>query len=97
MKNKTLCFFDSCFGNKPPKQIWKLMKKIEKQSKISKCPIKIIVNKKQFQFLESECGVFSMWFLISRLRGDSCNYLFNKSTKIINDTTINKKRKKYFR
>jgi len=96
LKNRTLCFFDSV-GDKPPKPVWRLMKKIEKQSKAMKCPIKIIVNKKQFQFEDSECGIFSLWFLISRLRGDSCDYLFKKSQKEINDKNINKLRKKYFR
>jgi len=93
LKNRTLCFFDSV-GDKPPMPVWRLMKKIEKQSKQMKCPIKIVVNKKQFQYKDSECGVYSLWFLISRLRGKSCDFLFKNP---ISDAKMNKNRKKFFR
>lgn len=96
MKDRTICFFDST-SDKPPKPVWRLIKKIVSQSKSMGCPLKIVINKRQFQFEGSECGVFSLWFLISRLRGDSCDYLFKKSQKQINDKNINKLRKKYFR
>lgn len=93
LKNRTLCFFDSV-GDKPPKPVWRLIKKMEKQSKAMKCPIKIIVNKKQFQYDNASCGVWSLFFIISRLQGKSCNYIFNSKTT---DKIMYKKRKEYFR
>ena len=93
MENKTLCFFDSV-GDKPPKEVWRLMKKIEKQSRVLKCPIKIIVNKKQFQFDNSSCGIWSLYFIIQRLKGTTCNTVFNSK---VSDKLMYKKRKQYFR
>ena len=93
MKDRTICFFDST-SDKPPKPVWRLIKKIVAQSKLMGCPLKIVVNKRQFQFQDSECGVYSLWFLISRLRGDSCDYLFKNS---ISDEKMNKNRNKFFR
>jgi len=93
MKDRTICFFDSV-GDKPPKPVWRLIKKIASQAKTMGCPLKIVVNKRQFQFKDSECGVYSLWFLISRLRGDSCNYLFKSP---ISDDKMNKNRNKFFR
>jgi hypothetical protein len=93
LKDRTLCFFDSV-GDKPPMQVWKLIKRIEKQSKAMKCPIKIIVNKKQFQFDNASCGVWSIWHIISRLRGESCSYIYNRTAT---DKLMYKKRKEYFR
>ena len=93
MKDRTICFFDSV-GDKPPMPVWRLIKKIAAQAKSMGCPLKIVVNKRQFQFKDSECGVYSLWFLISRLRGDSCDYLFKNA---ISDKKMNKNRKKFFR
>jgi len=93
LKDRTICYFDSV-GDKPPKPVQRLIKKIVAQSKIMKCPLKVVVNKRQFQYEDSECGVYSLWFLISRLRGDSCDYLFKNT---ISDAKMNKNRKKFFR
>jgi len=96
LENRTICFFDSV-GEKPPVQIWRLIKRIEKQSSKSIAPLKVIVNQKKYQYFNSACGVFSLWFIISRLKGRSCDFLFNMNKKLINDRTINERRKLYFR
>lgn len=97
LSNKTICFFDSV-GEKPPKEIEKLMKELIQSAK-EKYNIKLkkIINCTQYQYGNSACGVFSLWFIISRLKGESCKIIFNKSKDKINDNTINNMRKKYFR
>lgn len=93
LQNRTLCFLDSV-GDKPPMPVWRLMKKIEKQSKEMKCPVKLVVNKKQFQYDNASCGVWCLWHIISRLNGKSCSYLYNSKAT---DKLMYKKRKEYFR
>lgn len=93
LKNKTICFFDSV-GTEPPKEVQKFMKKIIKQAKGLGITLKPIINKKQHQNLNNECGVYSLYFIISRLEGKSCDYINNK---IIRDKEMNKYRKKFFR
>jgi hypothetical protein len=92
LKGKTICFFDSN-GDKPPKEIRQLIKKIKTSAKASNINLKTIINEKQHQFKDSECGVYSMYFLASRLSGKSCDFLFDK---IIKDDSMNKKRKVFF-
>ena len=97
LSNKTICYFDSV-GMKPPKEIKKLIKQlIESAKEKYNVKLKKIINCKQYQYGNSACGVFSLWFIISRLNGETCNNLFNKSLKVINDKNINGLRKKYFR
>lgn len=97
LNNKTICFFDSV-GDKPPKEITKLIKElIYSAKKEYNIKLKKIINCTQYQYGNSACGVFSLWFIISRLKGETCNNLFNKSLKVINDKSINNLRNKYFR
>lgn len=95
IKDKTICFFDSV-GEEPPKEIKKLLNNLKKSCK-SNYDIKmnIIINNKQFQFDNSSCGVWSLWHIISRLNGKSCDYIYNKGS--ITDKLMYKKRKEYFR
>lgn len=94
MINRTVCFFDSS-GDEPQEPVKRLLKKIEKQSKEMKCPVKVVINKKQFQYDNSSCGIYSLFFIITRLNGKSCNYLF--TTNHMKDKVMHKKRKEYFR
>lgn len=93
LNNKTICFFDSV-GDEPPKEVKKFMNKIIKQAKTINLNLKPIINKKQHQRLNNECGVYSLYFIISRLEGKSCEYINNK---IVRDKEMNKYRQKYFR
>ena len=93
LNNKTICFFDSV-GENPPKEVKQFMNKIIKQAKGLGIKLKQIINDKQHQKLDTECGVFSLHFIISRLEGKSCDYINNN---IIKDKEMNKYRKKYFR
>lgn len=93
LKNKTICFFDSV-GDEPPKEVKKFMNKIIKQAKGLGIKLKQVINGKQHQYGNSECGVYSLYFITSRLQGKSCNHINNK---IIKDKEMNKYRKKFFR
>ena len=96
LKDKTICFFDSS-SDKPPKEIKKLITQLKRSCKKEyKTDMKIIINEKQFQYDNSSCGIYSLFFIISRLEGKSCNYLFDKNSKIC-DKLMYKKRKEYFR
>lgn len=97
LKDKTICFFDSV-GEKPPKEIKKLLNQLKSSCKKGyNIKMNVIINEKQFQYDNSSCGIWSLWHIISRLNGKSCNYLYNKDSKTCNDNLMYKKRKEYFR
>ena len=86
--DKTICFFDSA-GDNPPKEVKKFINKIKKQSK----NLKIIINSKELQKDNSSCGIWALYHIISRLKGKSCNQIYNGG---VNDNLMYKKRKEYF-
>ena len=93
-KKRDIYYLDS-YGEKIPRQINKFSNKIKKQSlKIgNKKEYKLIVNKRRHQFSESECGMYSLYFIIQMLKG----YSFNKFLKKrIRDKYMIKLRKIYF-
>lgn len=94
MNDRTICFFDSV-GTSPPLPIINLIKEIINQSIKMGCPLKLVINKKQYQKDNSSCGVWALWHIVSRLKGKSCNYIYNG--KNFNDKLMYKKRKEYFR
>ena len=87
LNENTICFFDSV-GNKPHSEIKKFIRNLSKQKKFT-----IIINDNEHQLGNNECGVYALYFLISRLNGKSCNYI-NK--KIIRDSEMSKNRLIYF-
>jgi len=93
LNDKTICFFDST-GDTPPPEITELINKLVKQCKDIEVlsPITVI-NKNQHQYSGSECGIYSLFFIIQRLSGKSCINIFNN---IINDEAMNKNRKEFF-
>ena len=93
LKGGTICFFDSV-GDEPPKEVKKLMNKLIKQAKSIGVKLKPIVNDTQHQRGNNECGVYSLYFIVSRLQGKSCDYLNKKK---IGDSQMNKYRGKLFR
>jgi len=101
-------FFDS-FGKKPKKRIRIFIKKIFNQmyknmynkdidynnlSNINFKNFKIKYNKNQHQFKNSECGVYSINFIIRLLNGEKFNNITNN---ILKDNFMNNCRKTYFR
>ena len=94
LQNKTICFFDSV-GSRPPKQVMNLIKKMIKQAKSMGIKLKLITNMHKKQYSMTECGVFSCYFLISRLQGQSCDAIFKN--KKVGDKLMKQKRCEYFR
>lgn len=94
LENKTICFFDSV-GTKPPKQVMVLVRRMMKQARSMGIKLKLIMNTHKRQFSNTECGIFSCYFLISRLQGQSCDVIFKD--KKVSDKLMKKKRCEYFR
>ena len=93
-KKREIYYLDS-YGEKIPRQINKFANKVKKQSlKIgNKKEYKLIENKRRHQFSESECGMYSLYFIIQMLKG----YPFSKFLKKrIKDKYMIKLRKIYF-
>ena len=59
-------YFDS-YGIKPPKQIARFMRSLTLQDP----KMKLHFNARRFQFGNTECGMYSMYFIIRMLSGDS--------------------------
>lgn len=86
-------YWDS-YGYQPPKEVIKLMKKLHKQAKqIGLKNIKCQVNKYRHQYKNSECGMYSSWFIIEQLEGRSFD---DVCQHIIRDDDMNQKRRVFY-
>ena len=95
IKKNQIYFFDST-GYKPENEIMNLKEQIKKWC-ITNNPNKKVDmqwNQVKHQFKNSECGVYSVNFIIRMLKGDSFNKISNNPTF---DDDINKCRDTYFR
>lgn len=90
--DNTLCFYDSV-GTFPPYQISNFIKRLINQANDINIKLNLYINSIEHQTGNNECGVYSLYFLISRLEGKTCNDIFNNK---INDKEMNKYRKKFF-
>ena len=93
-KRGEIYYLDS-YGEKIPRQIKKFANKVKKQSlKIGKKKeYKLLENKKEHQYKDSECGMYSLYFIIQMLKGVT----FKKFTsKRIKDSYMMKLIKIYF-
>ena len=86
--NKGIYYFDS-YGLKPPKEVDILMKRLQKQCNKLNKNIKTHYNNKQHQFKNSECGVYSMNFIIQLLKGVEFDTIIKN---IIKDDNMHKNR-----
>jgi hypothetical protein len=95
LKSKEIYFFDS-FAKQPGERIQKFGDKFlnEFSGGGNSKQNNIIYNKIRHQFSNSECGVYSMNFIIRLLQGESFNDITGNITK---DTDMNACRKSYFR
>ena len=93
IKKREIYYLDS-YGEKIPKQINKFANKVKKQANALNLPKFILhENKRRHQFSDSECGMYSLYFIIQMLKNDN----FKKFTKQrINDKYMKKLRKIYF-
>ena len=60
------CYYFDSYGYEPPKQIATFMKWLTTQDP----QMKLMYNARRFQHLGSECGMYSMYFIIRMLSGD---------------------------
>ena len=85
-------YFDS-YGNKPPKNITKFVKKIKKQGKKLGKEFIFLYNDYSHQKEDSQCGMFCIHFIKEMLR-------LKNFKKVLNSNLTDKKmvhlRKKYF-
>jgi hypothetical protein len=89
-----VCYYDSV-GDRSPKEIAKFMKMIKPNDK----NFKVQRNTKQQQFQNSECGVFSMMFIILCLNNPNESYLNTISRMYVDkkDILINQQRQFLYR
>lgn len=88
-------YFSDSTGTRPPKEVNIFMKSLESyiQQKTNNTNIDVRYNKTQHQKGNSECGVYSINFILRLLKGKS----FDKITKKrLDDNQVNKCRIKYF-
>ena len=81
-------YYDSV-ANRPPKEVIKFVNKLSTQHK----SITLHINNKKEQKGNTECGVFSMYFIINML--NDSNFFFKRQNDI-NDKTMATCRKSYF-
>ena len=70
-----------------------MLKLADKFQKRNKKPT-LIFNDKRHQFGGSECGMYSMYFILKRLSGDN---MYNIAKKKITDNDMNKLRDIFYR
>ena len=96
---KEVCYFDS-YGENPPKEVKTLAKRILKQSEELSDKFndfkgfKFKVCSKRHQYSNSECGVYSLYFIIQLLKDERDSSYFSKNR--ISDEYVKKFRDIYF-
>lgn len=85
-------YFDSV-GDPPHKQIKKLMNTIKEQGKKLNIDFVQHINKKQHQFGDTECGMYSLYFIINMLRDVSFETFEHEH---FTDELMEEFREKYF-
>ena len=93
LNKKSVYYFDS-YGNSPPSEVEKLIERLQKQAKELGFEIDYQYNQVRHQYENSECGVYSMYFIIQLLEHKKT---FNDiQKKRITDNFMNNKRNYYF-
>lgn len=92
IKKKFIVYFDSN-GNKPPKQVTKLMNEIKNQGKQLGIDFKLYNNEIEHQKSESECGMYCLYFIIEMLKDKDIEYFLENK---IDDKEVFVLRNKYF-
>lgn len=90
--HQTIYYYDS-YGENPIKNIYNYLYMLKNKFKDHYTNYKIIENEHRAQYGDSECGVYSIDFIVRMLQGES----FNKITsERLSDQVINNKRNYYF-
>ena len=91
-KHNEINYYDS-YGSLPTNLISKFIKKLSDNYLKNNLKTKLIYNDKRHQFGGSECGMYSMNFILERLYG---NTMYNISSRKISDKSMNELRKKLY-
>jgi hypothetical protein len=93
LNKKKVYYFDS-YGTEPPDEVKKLVDRIQEQGREMGMEIEYDYNTTRHQYQNSECGVYSMYFITQLLEGKKTFDGIEKST--LKDEFINSKRKYYY-
>lgn len=100
LKKKKIYYFDS-YGENPDHRVVKFIKRIENfmndnkfyKNKYNNIKVEIKYNQLRHQYGNSECGVYSINFILRLLKGESFEEI---NSQIIKDSSVNKCRNEYF-
>ena len=92
IKKQFIIYFDSN-GNKPPGKVTKFVNDVKSQGKQLGIDFKYYENDIEHQETESECGMFSLYFIVEMLKDKNPTYFLENK---INDEEVFKLRNKYF-
>ena len=93
LKSCQIQFFDS-YGKKPLTQVCKWITNINNKIKQKKGkPFTVLWNPHRHQYANSECGVYTLNFIIKRLEGNSFKSIVNNQIK---DEAMNRRRSTLF-
>lgn len=92
LKEGKIYYFDS-YASPPTKEIQRLVKNIQMQGKMLGKEFEFIQNKIVHQMKNSECGMYSLYFIIQMLKNNDFQHFENKR---ITDEKMEKLRYKYF-
>ena len=96
INKKFIYFFDSV-GDLPPKEIYKFVDNVVNQGLKLNMEFKFLMNHPvEHQFKNTECGMYSLYFIIKMIEGANYKKSFLNKKNIIRDTEMNKLRKKFF-
>lgn len=93
LNKKKVYYFDS-YGTEAPEEVKKLVDRIQEQGREMGMEIEYDYNTTRHQYENSECGVYSMYFITQLLEGKKTFNGIEKST--LKDEFINSKRKYYY-
>ena len=92
LKKKKICYMDS-YGDKLPRKIRKFTNMVKKQGAQMDEVYTVEIVKRRHQYSESECGMYSLYFIIQLLQGRSLGHFQNQR---ITDKHMQRLRKIYF-
>ena len=90
--NNEIYYFDS-YGLPEPKEVTKLMKRLKEQGSELNRNVKLFTNNVRHQYKDSECGVYSIHFIIKLLEGNKYKDIINNK---IDDDSMQENRNIYY-
>ena len=93
LNKKVVYFFDSV-GSAPPSEVQILIERLQEQSKEARFELKYDYSKTRHQYENSECGVYTIYFIIQLLEEKKTFQEMEKHRTP--DEYVNNKRKYFF-